>query len=233
MTEIRERVKAFIEENKDSEKAKYDSSLVESRYDVKGVDKKKLEAFAIELAGEGVKFENLPKSCHDEILLAGLVIAHSNMRAKTKVAQLKKYFKFVDNWSTCDAIAPRMSGMESEREFFVELLSSKNPFEIRFALVWFKKFELKDNLVEVVNLINEKVDNTTYFVDMGLAWIYFEALLLDYDYILEFIQTLKRYVIRNRVLQKASESARISDERKQEIKQLRSKLLGIDIEILK
>ena len=64
---------------------------------------------------------------------------------------------------------------------------------------------------------------------MALAWCYTEALVFDYEYMIEFVQGLKRYVIRNRTLQKACDSYRVSDERKKEIKALRSKLLGMEI----
>ena len=64
---------------------------------------------------------------------------------------------------------------------------------------------------------------------MALAWCYAEALISDFDYMIEFTQRLERYIVRNRTLQKACESFRVSDEHKKQVRALRSKLLGMEI----
>ena len=126
-------------------------------------------------------------------------------------------------------IVSRLKGIESEREFFIELLHSNRPFYIRVGIVWLMKFELKKDVIKTVNLLNDNVKNTNYYVEMALAWCYAEAMIVEFDYMIEFVQRLERYVVRNRTLQKATESFRISDERKKEVRALRSRLLGMEI----
>lgn len=227
--DLKERIKLFINEHANEEKARYDEGLVTTKHEIKGVKTEELHEFAKTLASEGVNVKDMPTDFHEEIILVGLVIAYSKIKPSEKVKLLKYYMPLIDNWGTCDLVVPKLKGMESERKFFVDLLSNSKPFYVRVAIVWFKKFELKKNLRKVVNLLNEKIDNTNYYVEMGLAWVYCEALILDYEYMVEWIQTIDRYVIRNRTLQKACDSYRVSDERKKEIRALRSKLLGMPI----
>lgn len=222
-------VQNFIKEHASAEKARFDEGIVNTSYEIKGLLIKDMELFAKELAQNGVEFVNMPLTCHEEIMIAGLVVAYSKKRACDKIKDIEKFLPHIDNWSTCDTIVTRLKGLESKKEFFVNLLHSNRPFYIRFGIVWIMKFELRKNIRETVNLINENVKNTNYYVEMALAWCYSEALIFDYEYIVEFVQKLDRYVIRNRTLQKACDSYRVSDERKKEIKALRSKLLGMEI----
>ena len=222
-------VQNFINEHASEEKAKFDMGLVNTSYEIKGLKAKDIDLFANELAQKGVEFGKMPLTCHEEIMLAGILIGYSNKKPNEKIKDIEKLLPYIDNWSTCDSIVTRLKGLENQKDFFVKLLHSNRPFYIRFGIVWLMKYELKKNIRGVVNLIKDNVKNTNYYVEMALTWCYTEALIKDYEYMVEFLQKLDRYVIRNRTLQKACDSYRISDERKKEIKALRSKLLGIEI----
>lgn len=210
-------------------KARFDEGLISSSYEIKGIKMTDMNAYAKELAKRGVDIERMPLSCHEEILLAGMTLAYSKISPKDKVEKLKMLLPYIDNWATCDMIVSRLKGVESEREFFIELLHSNRPFYIRVGIVWLMKFELKKDVIKTVNLLNDNVRNTNYYVEMALAWCYAEAMIVEFDYMIEFVQRLERYVVRNRTLQKATESFRISDERKKEVRALRSRLLGMEI----
>ena len=227
--ETYELVKKFINEHADQEKARFDEGLINTSYEIKGMKTKELEEFAKELVKIGVEFSNMPLTCHEEIILAGLVIGFSKKKPADKIKDIDKLLPYIDNWGTCDMILPRLKGLESQKEFFINLLHTNRPFYIRFGIVWLMKYMLKQDIRGVVNLINDNVKNINYYVEMALAWIYSEALIFDYEYMVDFVQKLERYVIRNRTLQKACESSRVSDERKKEIRALRSKLLGMEI----
>lgn len=225
----KELVQNFIKEKATEEKALFDEGLINTSYEIKGLKTCDIDEFARELVEKGAQFSHLPLTCHDEIMLAGFFIAYSNKKTNEKIKDLEKLLPYIDNWATCDMIIPRLKGLENHKDFFVELLHSKRPFYIRFGIVWFMKYMLKEDIRGVVNLLNDNVKNTNYYVEMALAWCYSEALIKDYEYMVEFVQKLKRYVIRNRTLQKACESSRVSAELKKEIRALRSKLLGMEI----
>ena len=226
---IKQRVAKFIEENYDEQKALFDASTISSDYKLMGVKTQTIANFAKTLAKEGVQFKDLPKRNHEEILLSGMYISLCDASPEEKTALIREYLPYIDNWATCDLVVPRLTGMESQQAFFEELLASQKPYDVRFAIVWFKKFVLKKDVRGTVNLLNKTVKCTDYYVEMALAWIYCEALLLDYDYMLKWVSKLSRYVIRNRTLSKACDSYRTTPEQKKEIRQLRSKLLSLDI----
>lgn len=222
-------VKEFIKSHASEEKARFDEGLINTSYEIKGVKTGDINDFAKELAKQDVDFSNMPLSCHEEIMLAGMLIGYSKKKANEKVKDIEKLLPYIDNWATCDMLIPRLKGLESQKEFFVNLLNSNRPFYIRFGIVWLMKYELKKDVIGIVNLINDNVRNTNYYVEMALAWCYCEAFLYEYEYMVEFTQKLARYVVRNRTLQRVCVSTRISPEHKKEIRALRSKLLGMEI----
>ncbi len=227
--ELKERVKQFIIENANEKKARFDEGLITTSYEIKGINVKVLENFAKTLSQEGVDIKDLPLSCHEEILLAEMVIAYSKVSPTIKIRQIEQILPYIDNWATCDMLVVRLKGLESKRDFFIELLHSNRPFYIRVGIVWLMKYELKKDVRSTVNLLNDNVKNTSYYVEMALAWCYSEAMIYDFDYMMDFTVKLERYVIRNRTLQKACESTRVSAEHKKEVRALRSKLLGMEI----
>lgn len=222
-------VKNFIAEHADISKARFDEGLIPTSYEIKGLKTKDIEIFAKNLVEMGIDFGKLPLTCHEEIMLAGMVIAYSNKKACEKIKEIEKLLPYIDNWATCDMIIPRLKGLESEKSFFVNLLHSSRPFYIRFGIVWLMKFELKKDIRGIVNLVNDNVKSTNTYVELAISWCYAEALIYEYEYMIEFVQKLERHVIRNRTLQKACESSRISEDRKKDIRKLRSKLLGMEI----
>ena len=229
MNKLTEEIEEFISSHCQEEKARFDEGLISTIYDIKGIRMDDIIAFSKKLALSNPRTEDFPLKCHEEILIAGITIAFTKQSADKKVKQIQKLLPYIDNWATCDLICLKLKKMESQKQFFINLLKRKEPFYIRFGIVWLMKYGLKKDLQETVNILNENVKSTHYYVEMALAWCYSEALILDYDYMIEFIQNLQRYVVRNRTLQKACDSTRISPERKKEIRKIRSKLLGMEI----
>lgn len=226
--DIKIEIQEFIDKNKDEKRADLDRLSVSTKYEIQGIKTQLLQDYAKQLAKENVNIKDLPLDFHEEIILAGFVIAYKNYNFKEKEKDLKYLFKYIDNWYSCDLIASRLKNMESEHKFFEGLLFDDNPFVIRFAIIWMMKFMLKVDLKRTVCKLRE-VKNTTYYVQMALSTCYTEAFLYDFDYMYEFIETVPRTVVRNRALQKACVSTRITQEQKVLIKKLRSRLLGMEI----
>lgn len=225
---IKAMVNDFIEKNKDDKKAEFDKILMTSKFPIKGIKTSVLEDFAKGLSKINADVKDIPLDCHEEIILAGMVIGHKKYSNKEKIKDLKYLIPFIDNWASCDMIVPRLKGLEDEREFFESLLQSEHPFAIRVGIVWIMKFMLKKDLKNVVLKLRD-VKNTTYYVEMALSWCYAEAFLYDFDFMYKFIETVPRTVVRNRALQKTCESKRITKEQKVEIRKLRSRLLNMQI----
>ena len=78
--DIKERVKQYIDEHISEEKTMYEQGLVSSSYEIKGVRIPDLEVFAKQLVEEGVQFKDMPLTCHEEIMLAGMVISYTKVK---------------------------------------------------------------------------------------------------------------------------------------------------------
>ena len=226
--DLKNEIKEFVEKNKNEKRAELDKLSVSTKYKIQGIKSQILQDFAKRLAKENVNIKDLPLDFHEEIILAGFVIGLKNYSYQEKERDLKYLFKYIDNWYSCDLIVAKLKNMESEHTFFEGLLFDENPFVVRFAIVWLMKFMLKVDLKRTVCKLRE-VKETNYYVQIALSACNTEAFLYDFDYMYEFIETVPRTVVRNRALQKACVSTRITQEQKVLIKKLRSRLLGMEI----
>ncbi len=226
--DIKLMVEDFVAKNRDEKKAEFDRGLISSQYEIVGIKTPLIEKFAKAIAKLNVDIKELPLDNHEEIMLAGMVIGFKKEEPKKKIEELEYLIPYIDNWATCDMIVPRLKGLEREQAYFEGLLQSKEPFAIRVGVVWLMKYALKNDLKNVVVKLRD-VTNTNYYVQLALSWCYAEGLLYDFDFMLDFIQTVPRTVVRNRALQKACESLRITPEQKVKIRKVRSKLLNMEI----
>ena len=101
-------VKDFINSHASEEKARFDEGLINTSYEIKGVKTGDINDFAKELAKQDVDFSNMPLSCHEEIMLAGMLIGYSRKKANEKVNDIEKLLPYIDNWATCDMLIPRL-----------------------------------------------------------------------------------------------------------------------------
>ncbi len=223
MENLEIRIKTFIETNKDEKKAQFDSRLISTKYPILGLSTKALEDFSKVLVLENALFENIPLSSHEEILLAGMVLARLKLSPKDKVDYFKNLLPYIDNWATCDMIIARLKGLESESEFFVNLLSSDNVFYVRVGIIWIMKYMLKKDLHLSLKLLRD-VEREEYYIEMALAWCYAEAMIYDFDYVASFVQNLKNNNVKRMAYSKACDSFRISNEQKSIIRELRKNL---------
>lgn len=217
---IKEMVKDYIEKVSDPKKAEFDKGLISTKYEIKGTKTRNIDDFAKSLVRIGADFYELPIDNYEEILLAGCFIGHSKASPEDKIKMINKLLQYIDNWGACDAVVSRLKGLESQRHFFEELLNSDKPFYVRFGIVWLMKYQLKDDMKNVLNLV-KAVKNDHFYVKMASAWCYAEAFAYDHDYMYKFIQTIDDVFIRNKAIQKACESFRVVDAKKKELRALK------------
>lgn len=221
---LADRIEKFINENADEKKAKFDKGLIISKYEIKGIVTKTLENFARQLAKEGTDICQFPLDYYEEIVLAGMVIAYSKISDIEKIEKLKYLLPYIDNWGACDTIVGRLKGLENQKEFFVSLLNEKNQFYIRVGIVWLMRFALKEDLQNLVTLLNERVKNNEYYVEMALAWCYAEAFIYDFDFMYQFLQGVESKFVQLKSISKACESFRVGTENKEKLRLLRKSI---------
>ena len=208
------------EKNAEAELAELGKKPDKKKYDMRGVKTRLFDDFAKTLSRIDADFNEFPLTNNDEVMLAGFYIGRSTRSPREKVRQIKKLLPHVNDWCTCDAIISRIKGMESEKDFFISLIDSKHAMTARAGVVWLIKYILKDDYKNVINLL-KSVDNDEFYVKMAIAWCYGEAFSIDYKYMYNFMQGISDPFIRNKTVQKACLSLKLSDAQKDEIKKLK------------
>lgn len=132
-----------------------------------------------------------------------------------------KCVSLINNWATCDCFCPKC--IEKHRDEFIPYIkkySSQNKeFYQRFALTTLLHFYAEDRYADLIFELAEKSDTNLYYVHMAAAWLIAEMLVKDYDEARNFLErkTLDKKT-HNKAIQKACESFRLSDERKNYLK---------------
>lgn len=139
-----------------------------------------------------------------------------------------KFIKYVDrcvplinNWASCDCFAPKCVA-EHRAEFLPyirKFAAESGEFSQRFALTTLLHFYVTEEYLEDIFAIADRCDTTKYYVHMAVAWLIAEALVKYYDrasgFLMENSLDKKTH---NKAIQKACESYRLSDDRKNFLK---------------
>lgn len=140
------------------------------------------------------------------------------------ISAVEKFLPYIDNWSTCDSIKPKV--FKNNKEKLIKLveqwLGSDKPYTVRFAsnmlMTYFLDGDFRREHVEWL----AGIDSDDYYVRMGIAWYLATALAKQYDDTVPFIENNRFPVwVHNKAIQKARESYRVLDERKEYLKSLK------------
>lgn len=214
-----EEIEKFLKEHSNVKKAEFDSKIIKTKLPVLGVKTSDLDKKAKILA-KSCSLEDFKFLSHEEIVLAGMTIGYKNIPPKEKLALLEQLFPYFDNWAVVDSVVPRLKGMEGERGYFENLLKSEDEFVRRTGIVYLMKFVLPFDTKNVVTLLKSGI-NDKYYVKMAIAWCYSEAFIREYDFMKEFILSIDDKFVRNKSIQKACESFRLTLEEKNELRGLK------------
>ena len=165
----------------------------------------------------------LPHKFYDENMLHGLLISEVKDFGEC-VRLLDEFLPFVDNWAVCDITSPGCF-----KKHRAELLShirrwcaSDEVYTARFGMEMLMSHYLdKDFLPEYLD-IPAGVISEEYYVNMMIAWFFATALTKQWDAALPYIKEKRLSPwVHNKSIQKATESRRISDERKEYLRSLK------------
>jgi 3-methyladenine DNA glycosylase AlkD len=175
---------------------------------------------------EHLKFlEQLPHKYYNENLL------HSILLSKEKdydicMKEVEDFLPYIDNWAVCDTLSPKIFE-KNKSELLIKVrnwVSSDRTYTCRFGIgMLMRHFLDRDFLPEYLSYPAE-VHSDEYYVKMMVAWLYATALAKQWDETLPYIQSgkLDKW-IHNKTIQKAVESFRIPDDRKELLKKFRQK----------
>lgn len=133
---------------------------------------------------------------------------------------------YIDNWATCDTFSPKIFKKYPDivLEKIMEWIKSDRTYTVRYGIVLLMENYLDDEFnPDMLNII-AGIKSEEYYVNMAIAWYFSFALIKQYEITINLIESkvLDKFV-HNKTIQKAVESRRISDERKQYLKSLKIK----------
>ena len=220
---IYEEIVDFLIKNTNAQNAEFAKKLIDTKYQILGIKNQLLENFAKNLAKNEIDdiFDG-DIVYHEQILIIGYYIAYSKFENSRKIEMLKEFLPLIDNWATCDGVATRLKKLESEKEFFINLLKNEKPFYKRVGIVWLMRFNLKQNFLDTLEVF-KGVKDDNYYVKMALAWAYAEAFTINSDFMVDFLSQIDDKFTRNQTISKARQSFRVPNEIKEEIVKFRIK----------
>ncbi len=137
------------------------------------------------------------------------------------IARLDGCVKLIDNWATCDCFAPDC--VKDNRDKFLlhirKYAAASGEFEQRFALTVLLRYYMDEKYLETIFALVERCDTSKYYVHMAAAWLVAETIVRYYDRAVGFLMenSLDKKT-HNKAIQKACESFRLSNDRKNYLK---------------
>ncbi len=168
-------------------------------------------------------FEKLPHRYYEEDNLHGIFISDMENYSDT-VKALDRFLPFVDNWATCDLIAPKAFRKRPEPLLAKvnEWISSEHTYTVRFAIGVLMRYYLDDGFSpEYMNIVS-RIKSEEYYVNMMIAWYFATALAKQYSSAIKLIENrMLSPWVHNKTIQKAIESYRITPEQKKYLRTLK------------
>ncbi len=196
------------------------------REKVIGVRTPALRKYAAEIAGTPPAAEflaALPHEYYEENNLHVFLLEKEHDFGAV-LAAVDAFLPYVDNWATCDGIAPRAFKKEPYRLLpkIKEWLASGHTYTVRFAILMLMKHFSGENLCAEYPAMVANVQSVEYYVQMMQAWYFATALATNYEAVLPYLEEKRLPVwVHNKTIQKAVESYRISDAQKEYLRTLK------------
>lgn len=144
----------------------------------------------------------------------------------TLIAELNRFLPYINNWATCDMLAPKIfKKHKSELLEAIHLwLKDDRPYTLRFAIGTLMRFYLDDDFDTSYLDLVASLQSEEYYVNMMIAWYFATALAKQYDATIPYLQNQRLSAwCHNKAIQKAIESNRIPPEQKAYLRTLKIK----------
>ena len=168
---------------------------------------------------------DLPHKYFDENQLHAFIISEIK-DFKNCIDEINRFLPYIDNWATCDQLSPKVF-KKHHNELFAYIkdwLKSDKVYTLRFGIGMLMEHFLDEDFDILYPEAVSKIRSDEYYVNMMIAWYFATALAKQYESIIPFIENNSLDIwTHNKAIQKALESLRISDEKKEYLKSLKIK----------
>lgn len=177
-------------------------------------------------SGEYPRFINtLPHTYYEENQLHSCIVSLIKDFDEA-MRRTEEFLPYIDTWAVCDGFNPKCFKNNKDKlyEKIKEWIKSDGVYIKRFAIDMLMGYYLDDSFsTEHLSLV-ASAQGEDYYLKMAVAWYFATALAKQYDEAVVILEnkSLDKWT-HNMTIRKASESYRISDERKAYLKSLRIK----------
>lgn len=224
MTNIQEKLFAL----RDEKFCSFNSALIPSvdKNTVIGVRTPQIKKLANQLIKSGLSesfIASLPHVYFEENQLHAFIIAQEKDFEKC-ISRVNRFLPYIDNWATCDQLSPKCfyKNADALTEHIFTWIKSSNTYEKRFGIVCLMRYFLDEDFKPEYAHAVADIKSDEYYIKMAVAWYFATALSKQYDTAFAIIAENRLDVwTHNKTIQKALESFRISDDKKQILRGLK------------
>lgn len=196
-----------------------------------GVRTPRLRALARRLWREepatvAVFMAELPHHYHEENMLHAILIDGIGDFTET-VQAIEDFLPHIGNWAVCDVLAPRKT-LDKDRNVLAQAAArwtaDPRTFVARYGVGVHRMHFLKDGFDPAQMAAIAALPHEAYYLRMGVAWYFAEALLYEEEEVLRYLERPGRLPewTRQKAIQKAIESGRVSASTKVHLKACRT-----------
>lgn len=228
---MKNKIKKELKQLTDEKYRKFHSGLCPGTENILGVRVPVLRKYAKELIKKyewKELLENIDDEYYEEIMLQGMLIGLAKEDIEIILLEIRDYIPKINNWAICDIFCAGLKITKKYPEkmwkFIQKYLQSDKEFEIRFAVVIMLDYYINDEYEEKVIEILDGIKCEKYYVQMAIAWTMSVCLIKYYDKTIKYLQSNKCHLDKftfNKSIQKAIESYRILDEKKDFLRNLK------------
>ena len=228
MERITQEIQELLFQLRDEKYQKFQSSLIPTieKETMIGVRTPYLKKEAKKLAKrkEAEDFlKNLPHAYFEENQLHAFLIA-GICDMEECLHRVNAFLPFINNWATCDQLNPVIFKSHKVRLLAScrEWLQAKEEYTVRFGIKMMMDHFLEEEFLKEYAGMIAGITRQEYYIKMMIAWYFATALAKQYEHILPYFEENKLELwVHNKAIQKAVESHRITDEKKEYLKTLR------------
>lgn len=222
-------IREQLEELAEEKYRKFSSSLTPGKENILGVRLPLIRKMASKIVkGDWRHYlEQATEDSMEEVLLQGFVIHACHADLEEKLTLAADFIPKIDCWPVCDSFCSGfktdMKSRERVWQFIQPYFKSEKEYEIRFGVVMLLHY-LQQQYAPTAFAHFDQIKHEGYYVKMAVAWVISMYFVHLPDLTMKYLRQndLDDFTY-NKALQKITESFRVDEEIRKEIKSMKRK----------
>ena len=173
--------------------------------------------------------KNIDEEYYEEILLKGFIIGSYKLTYSELINYIDYFLPKITDWSICDTFVAGLKITKKYRDnlwnYLTKKIETSKEFYVRFSLVMMLNYYITDDYQKRIYDVIKSINIDKYYVKMANAWLISYMFINYYHDTFKFVENnnLDNWTVKKGI-SKTIESFRVSNEQKNELKELRNKL---------